>query len=97
MFLYLFLFLFCLCKVTALRTQSDHSTLVRNELEIKLQEALEHIEDLKEEFHLTSTNYETQIRAMTEHIASLNETVVLERRHIDDLNGQLKTKSVSVN
>jgi len=68
---------------------------VRNNLEIKLREASEHIDDLKEEFHLTSTNYETQLRAMTEHLASLNETVVLERQHIDDLNSQLKIKAVS--
>lgn len=73
----------------------DHSILVRNELDVKLQEALEHIEDLKEEFNLTSTNYEAQLRAMTEHLASLNETVVLERRHIDDLTSQLKSKGVS--
>lgn len=68
---------------------------MRKELEVKLQDALEHIEELKEEFRLTSTNYETQLRAMTEHLASLNETVVLERRHIDDLNNQLKIKGVS--
>lgn len=67
-----------------------------NKLELKLQETLEHIDDLKEEFLLTSTNYETQLRAMTEHLASLNETVVIERRHIDDLNSQLKIKGVSL-
>lgn len=78
-----------------MKTQLDHSIFLRNESENKLQETLEHIEDLKEEFNLTSTNYETQLRAMTEHLASLNETVVLERRHIDDLNNQLKTKGVS--
>ncbi|XP_025207293.1 uncharacterized protein LOC112603087 [Melanaphis sacchari] len=80
-------------EITALKTRLDHSIFVRNDLEIKLHEALEHIDDLKEEFHLTSTNYETQLRAMTEHLASLNETVVLERRHIDDLNSQLKMKA----
>ncbi|VVC24147.1 Uncharacterised domain KLRAQ/TTKRSYEDQ, C-terminal [Cinara cedri] len=79
-------------EITALKTRLDHSILVRNELEMKLQNAMEHIEDLKEEFQLTSTNYDTQLRSMTEHLASLNETVVLERRHIDDLNVQLKTK-----
>ncbi|KAF0736578.1 TTKRSYEDQ domain-containing protein, partial [Aphis craccivora] len=79
-------------EITALKTRLDHSIFVRNDLEIKLHEASEHIDDLKEEFHLTSTNYETQLRAMTEHLASLNETVVLERRHIDDLNNQLKMK-----
>lgn len=80
-----------------MKTRLDHNILVRNELEMKLQNAMEHIEDLKEEFHLTSTNYDTQLRSMTEHLASLNETVVLERRHIDDLNIQLKTKEVSLN
>ncbi|XP_015368349.1 PREDICTED: uncharacterized protein LOC107164873, partial [Diuraphis noxia] len=80
-------------EITALKTRLDHSIFVRNNLEIKLHEASEHIDDLKEEFHLTSTNYETQLRAMTEHLASLNETVVLERRHIDDLNSQLKIKA----
>ncbi|CAI6359702.1 unnamed protein product [Macrosiphum euphorbiae] len=80
-------------EITALKTRLDHSIFVRNDLEIKLHEASEHIDDLKEEFHLTSTNYESQLRAMTEHLASLNETVVLERRHIDDLNSQLKMKA----
>ncbi|KAL5237924.1 hypothetical protein ACI65C_005334 [Semiaphis heraclei] len=80
-------------EIAALKTRLDHSIFVRNNLEIKLHEASEHIDDLKEEFHLTSTNYETQLRAMTEHLASLNETVVLERRHIDDLNSQLKIKA----
>lgn len=75
----------------------DHSILVRNELDVKLQDALEHIEDLKEEFDLTSTNYEAQLRAMTEHLASLNETVVFERKHIDDLTSQLKSKGVGWN
>lgn len=75
----------------------EHSIFVRNELEIKLHDALEHVDYLKEEFHLTSTNYDTQLRAMTEHLASLNETVVFERRHIESLNSQLKTKSVSSN
>lgn len=77
-----------------MQTQLDHSILVRNELEIKLKEASEYIEDLKDEFHLTSTNYKNQLRAMTEHLATLNETVELERKHIDDLNKSklLKTK-----
>lgn len=87
--------IFCLFKLTSLKTRLDHSILVRNELELKIRDALEHIEDLKEEFHLTSTNYEAQLKAMTEHLASLNETVVLERKHIDNLNNQLKTKEVS--
>lgn len=78
--------------MAALKTQLDHSILKRNKLETKLKEALEYIGDLKDEFHLTSTNYETQLRAMTEHLASLNETVMLERRHIDDLSNQLKLK-----
>lgn len=65
---------------------------MRNKLEVKLKEALEYIGEIKDEFHLTSTNYETQLRAMTEHLASLNETVMLERRHIDDLSSQLKLK-----
>lgn len=65
-------------------------------MDLKLQEALEHIDDLKDELHLTSTNYEAQLRAMTEHLASLNETIVLERTHIDELNGQLKKKVVSL-
>lgn len=64
-------------------------------MEVKLQDALDHIDDLKEELHLTSTNYEAQLRAMTEHLASLNETIILERMHIDELNGQLKKKAVS--
>jgi len=84
-------------QITALKTQLEHSIFIRNELEIKLHEALEHIDDLKEEFQLTTTNYDTQLRAMTEHLASLNETVVFERRHIESLNSQLKTKSVSLN
>lgn len=77
-----------------MQTQLDHSILVRNELEVKLKEASEYIEDLKDEFHLTSTNYENQLRAMTEHLATLNETVELEQKHIDDLNKSklLKTK-----
>lgn len=81
-------------KIIALKTRLDHNKFVREELEVKLQGALEHIEELKDEFRLTSTNYETQLRAMTEHLASLNETVVLERRHIDDLKNQLKIKGV---
>lgn len=78
-----------------METRLDHSILVRNELEMKLQNAMEHIDDLKEEFHLTSTNYDTQIRSLTEHLASLNETVMLDRRHIEDLNIQLNIKGVS--
>lgn len=73
----------------------DHSISEHTNLEIKLQHASEYIEELKDEFSLMSTNYETQLRAMTEHLASLNETVVLERKHIDDLNNQLKIKVVS--
>ncbi|XP_050438669.1 uncharacterized protein LOC126844478 [Adelges cooleyi] len=79
-------------EISALRTKLDHSVLVRSKLEVKLQDALEQIQELKEEFHLTTTNYEAQLRALTEHLASLNETVILERKHIDDLNCQLKTK-----
>lgn len=75
----------------------DHSITVRNELEVKLQESLEHIEDLKEEFHLTTTNYETQIRSMTEHLVSLNDIVTIEQRHIIDLKNQLQTKGVCLN
>lgn len=78
-----------------MKTRLDHSILVRNELEMKLRNTMEHIGDLKEEFHLTSTNYDAQLRSMTEHLASLNETVVLDRRHIEDLNIQLKIKGVS--
>lgn len=73
----------------------DHSISERTNLEIKLQHALKYIEELKDKFELTSTNYETQLRAMTEHVATLNETVVLERKHVDDLNHQLKMKVVS--
>lgn len=83
--------------MAALKTQLDHSISMRNKLETKLKEALEYIGDIKDEFHLTSTNYETQLRAMTEHLASLNETVMLERRHIDDLSSQLKLKVSTTN
>lgn len=75
----------------------DHSITVRNELEVKLQESLEHIEDLKEEFHLTTTNYETQIKSMTEHLVSLNDIIAIEQQHISDLKSQLKTKGVCLN
>lgn len=75
----------------------DHSISVRSELELKLQESLELIEDLKEEFHLTTTNYETQIKSMTEHLVSLNDIVAIEQRHISDLKSQLKTKGVCLN
>lgn len=64
---------------------------------MKLQESLEYIEDLKEEFHLTTTNYETQIKSMTEHLVSLNDIVTIEQRHISDLKSQLKTKGVCLN
>ncbi|XP_050531532.1 uncharacterized protein LOC126900106 isoform X2 [Daktulosphaira vitifoliae] len=81
-------------EISALSTKLNHSIHIRNNLEVKLQDALEHVQELKEEFQLTSTSYETQLRALTEHLASLNETVMLERKHIDDLNSQLKMKGV---
>lgn len=61
-----------------MKRRLNHNTLVHTELEMKLQNAMKYIEDLKNDFHLTSTNYQTHLKSMTEHLTSLNETVVLE-------------------
>lgn len=86
--------LFFYIQITALRTQLDHSSSVHISLELKIYESLEHIKNLKEEFKLTTTNYETQLRAMSEHLISLNKTEELEQRYINDLNRQLKSNKV---
>lgn len=50
------------------------------------------LEKLQGELLTTTTNYETQLSMMSEHLANMNEKLTVQKDEIDQLNYQLKTK-----
>jgi len=50
------------------------------------------LEKLQEELHTTTTNYESQLSMMSEHLANMNEKLTVQKDEIDQLKYQLKNK-----
>jgi protein phosphatase 1 regulatory subunit 21 len=50
------------------------------------------LEKLQGELLTTTTNYETQLSMMSEHLANMNEKLTVQKDEIDQLNYQLKSK-----
>lgn len=50
------------------------------------------MEKLHSELLTTTTNYETQLSMMSEHLANMNEKLTVQKDEIDQLNYQLKSK-----
>jgi protein phosphatase 1 regulatory subunit 21 len=50
------------------------------------------LEKLQGELLTTTTNYETQLSMMSEHLANMNEKLTVQKDEIDQLNYHLKSK-----
>lgn len=59
---------------------------------IRLREAQARVETLKGDVDSTSTNYESQLAVMTEHVANMNERLAQQTDEIDRLKFELKRK-----
>ena len=58
----------------------------------RLKEAQAKVEALKGDVDSTSTNYESQLAVMTEHVANMNERLAQQTDEIDRLKFELKRK-----
>jgi protein phosphatase 1 regulatory subunit 21 len=50
------------------------------------------LDKLQEELTTTTTNYESQLSMMSEHLANMNEKLTVQKDEIDQLKYQLKNK-----
>ncbi|XP_065347282.1 protein phosphatase 1 regulatory subunit 21 [Cloeon dipterum] len=64
----------------------------RNLMEQQMNAAKLCLDKLQEELHTTTTNYESQLSMMSEHLANMNEKLAVQKDEIDQLKYQLKNK-----
>ena len=61
--------------------------------EQRLVKATTEIESLKGDVQTTSSNYESQLKMMTEHVANMNDKLALQTDEIERLKFELKSSS----
>ncbi|XP_059478249.1 protein phosphatase 1 regulatory subunit 21 [Neocloeon triangulifer] len=64
----------------------------RNLMEQQMNAAKMCLDKLQEELHTTTTNYESQLSMMSEHLANMNEKLAVQKDEIDQLKFQFKNK-----
>lgn len=81
----------------ALNQQLTYLRDERDRLVADLDRTNHSMRQLKDELNTTSSNYESQLSLMSDHLASINEKMVSQKEEIDTLTFQLHTPSNTIN
>lgn len=61
-------------------------------LEASVKQAQDTVNRLQEELTTTTTNYESQLSSMSEHMANMNDKLAAQQEEIEQLNYELTAK-----